>query len=107
MGEWWRKIPHPTIGPCGGASKDCAIRREDLDPLQQLFYDHDNGLREAQSEEEREMVDQFLHEALKTFDEWEELPFFRAKFPFFYRWYAKAYVATIVKTGLFDRSTPS
>ncbi len=96
MGEWWRKIPHHTYGRAGGARKDVAIRREELDPLDQLFYDHDWGLDGAESAEERLMVDQQLHEALKDFDEYAEIPWYR-------RWYAKMYVWSVVKMGIFNR----
>ena len=82
----------PSYGVCGGSSKDCAIRREDLDPMDQLFFDHDH-IKYAQTPEEREAFDQALYEGmlLLTEDDFKKIPLFTFKRPFFKRWYAKKF----------------
>lgn len=43
--EWMRKIPTPTYGVCGGASKDCVPKP--IDKMDVLFLEHDQNLFQA------------------------------------------------------------
>ena len=88
----------PGYGVCGGSSKDCAIRREDLDPLDQLFYDHD-AIKFAKTPEEEEAFDQALYEGIVnvTEDDWKKIPVFTFKKPFFKRWYARKFAKACLK----------
>jgi len=88
----------PTYGVCGGSRKVCGIKREELDPIDRLFYDHDN-IRFASSEAERRAYDEALVNGLKNLSEadFEKVPFFQLKWPFFKRWYAKSYVEACKK----------
>lgn len=93
MLEWLRKIPHPTYGTCGGARKDCSIRREKLDPLDQIFFDHDNELDLANTPEQRQVADRKLNQAIRalTEEDYKKISMLQWKWPFFRRWYAKRY----------------
>lgn len=94
MKDWLRKFPHPTYGKAGGARKDVAIRREELDPLDKLFYDHDWALDAAKNDEDRKKADIKLHDALVEFDDYKKIKWYR-------RSWARAYVFFIVKTKMF------
>lgn len=96
----FRWIPTPTYGACGGARKNCAIRRETLDPLDQLFFDHDKLCEKAaelpttqEQEKAKEYADQLLCEAISnlTDDDMRKIPVFNLKKPFFHRLYAQKY----------------
>lgn len=97
----FRKFPTPTFGACGGASKDCAVRREDLSPIDQLFFDHDWGCKlaadledEYQRDAAKKEADRILKHGLKslTEEDYKKYPIFQFRRPFFCRAYAKAYV---------------
>ena len=96
----FRKFPTPSFGACGGASKDCAVRREDLDLMNQLFYDHDWACKlaadsedEYQREAAKKEADRILREGLEkmTEEDFKKYAFFQFRRPFFLRAYAKAY----------------
>lgn len=88
----------PGYGVCGGSSKDCAITREELDPLDQLFFDHDK-IKYAKSQEEREAYDQALYEGISLLKEedYKKIPAFTLKWPFFKRYYARKFAAACQK----------
>lgn len=44
--KWLRKIPTPTYGKCGGASKDCSTSKP-RDWMDLAFEEHDEDLRIA------------------------------------------------------------
>lgn len=98
LAERLRWFPAPTYGVCGGADKDCAITREELDPLDQLFYDHDR-IKFAQTKAEREAFDKALYEGLKalTEEDFREIPVWTWKRPFLRRKYARLYVKAAIK----------
>jgi len=80
---------------------DCAIKREELDPLDQLFFDHDK-IKYAQTPEEREVFDQVLVEGIRNLKEedFKKIPVFQWKWPFFKRRYAKNFAKACEK--IFD-----
>jgi hypothetical protein len=84
----------PGYGVCGGSSRDCAIRREDLDPLDQLFFDHD-AIKYATTPEDREAFDQALYEGIRNLKEkdFQKIPAWVWKWPFFKRRYAMKFAA--------------
>ena len=88
----------PGYGVCGGSSRDCAINREELDPLDRLFYDHDK-IKYAETPEEREAFDQALYEGmlLLTEDDFKKIPVFTWRKPFLKRWYAKKFRKACLK----------
>lgn len=96
MKNWLRSLPHPTYGKAGGARKDVAIRRDELDPLDQLFYDHDWGLDSCHTDEEKREHDLKLHSALESFNRYNEIHWKR-------RLWARVYVSSIVRSGIFKR----
>lgn len=97
----FRWFPTPGYGVCGGKHKDCT-----LDPMDKLFYQHDNDLDKAhkivdpfeQALAERE-ADRMLYDGLKALneDDFKKIPSFTWKFPFFKRWYAKTYRKNALK----------
>lgn len=96
----FRWLPTPTYGVCGGARKNCAIRREDLDPLDQQFFDHDQRCELAsklgdpyEREAGKKEADRLLVKALSdiTDEDMKKIPYFVWKWPFFKREYAKKY----------------
>lgn len=102
----FRSVWTPTYGVCGGASEDCAVRKEDLDPMDQLFYDHDWGCKLAEDSKdpyEREALkkkaDHILYEGLSklTDEDMKKIPVLVKKFPFFKRWYAYRYREACLK----------
>ena len=54
MFNWVRKLPHPTYGKCGGASKDCSTTPP-RDWMDIAFKEHDEDLKIA-SEEKTEVL---------------------------------------------------
>jgi hypothetical protein len=43
--SWWRKIPHPTYGNCGGGTLDCELgNHQPIDEMDELFLEHDTNL---------------------------------------------------------------
>lgn len=98
LAEKLRWIPTPGYGVCGGASRDCAIG--DFDPLDQLFFKHDNDLYAAHQLKEHALVlyaekvaDETLEEGLRNLSDQDmnKIPFWTWKPPFFKRAYAKLY----------------
>lgn len=96
----FRWVPTPTYGKCGGASKSCAILREDLDPMDQLFFDHDWRCKVASSmtdpyekEAAYKEADKLLHLDLKamTEEDFKKIPYLQWGHPFFKRNYARAF----------------
>lgn len=94
------KLWTPTYGVCGGQALDCAVRRPKLDPLDQLFYDHDNELAAAEEIESWEMksaardrADKKLHDGLAalTEEDFKKIPTWIWKPPFLKRFYAKKF----------------
>lgn len=88
----------PNYGVCGGSSKDCAIRREDLDPLDQLFFDHDE-IKYAKTPEERKFFDDRLCVGISrlTDEDFKKIPAWTWKKPFFKRWYARQFAAACLR----------
>lgn len=100
MNEWVRKVfgPFtPTYGNCGGMNKDCAINA--LDPLDKLFYAHDNdlnateGLLGYEKTKARSDADKKLYDGLMalTEEDFKQIPSWQWKPPFFKRSYARKY----------------
>ena len=92
--EFLRGFPHPQYGSCGGAGKDCSVRRDELDPLDKLFFDHDNDLHDANGDQNKRLeADRKLRAGLLalTDEDFKKIPVFQIKPPFFRRWYAKKY----------------
>lgn len=106
LAEKFRAFPTPTFGTCGGANKDCAIRKEDLDPMDRLFYDHDWGCKLAsdladpyEKEAGKKEADRILKEGLAklTDEDMKKIPVLVKKWPFFKRWYAYKYRKACLK----------
>lgn len=72
--KFFRWLPHPTYGKCGGASKDCSDKPP-LDWMDMAFAKHDNDLYEAKSNADKYMADLKLAYALREGDP-KELPFY-------------------------------
>lgn len=90
----------PGYGVCGGndPGHDCAVH--DLDPLDQLFYKHDNDLDAARQLQEAVLItlavkkaDEDLEGGLAklTDEDMDKIPFFIPHWPFFIRWWAMIY----------------
>lgn len=88
----------PGYGVCGGANRDCAVQRSELDPLDQLFYDHDQ-IKFANTQEERIKFDEALYKGVRnlTDSDFSKIPLFTWKRPFFKRWYAHEFSKVCIK----------
>ncbi len=49
MWNWIRRLPSPTYGKCGGASKDCSLKKP-RDWMDLAFEQHDKDLNLASKE---------------------------------------------------------
>lgn len=70
----FRWIPTPTYGKCGGAKKDCSIKPP-IDPMDELFQEHDQNLYMARQlsfsdgrDKAEKEADSILKEGLKKID---------------------------------------
>jgi hypothetical protein len=98
LAEKFRSFPTPGYGVCGGADRDCAIG--DFDPMDKLFFKHDNDLYAAHQIQDaierstaEKAADATLEEGLRnlTDADMDKIPAWTWKPPFFKRWYAKLY----------------
>lgn len=104
LAEKFRWFPTPGYGVCGGADRSCVY--EAMDPMDKLFFKHDNDMYEAHQIEDLERrasaeieADHSLHEALAelTDEDMKKIPFWQWRRPFFKRAYAKAYRAACLE----------
>lgn len=105
--RWLGKyFPVPEYGTCGGSEKNCAIKREDLDPLDQCFYDHDQRCYAAHQlddpyleEDAKKEADKLLQKAISelTEEDMNKIPVWVWEKPFLRRFYAKEYRKACLK----------
>ena len=102
--EWMRLIPTPKYGHCGGADADCAVKN--LDPLDALFFKHDNDLRDSEEINApgekliaRDRADADLGNGLMNLskDDFKKIPIFTLRPPFLKRAYASLYRQAALK----------
>lgn len=67
MIDFFRWLPHPTYGKCGGAGKDCS-KKPPLDWMDMAFAEHDNAMYDAKSKWDRTEADLVLAHALRDGD---------------------------------------
>lgn len=88
----------PSYGVCGGADRSCVLA--DMDPMDKIFYDHDNELYEAnkiEDEKKREdaidQADEKLRNRLLNLkkEDMKKIPLWVWRKPFFKRAYAHVF----------------
>lgn len=98
LAQKFRKFPVPGYGVCGGSDRSCVI--EQFDPMDKLFFKHDNDMYAAHQLKDPSLVkiaeiaaDDSLHNGLAalTEEDMNKIPVWQWRRPFFKRAYAKAY----------------
>ena len=82
MWSWLRKIPTPTYGEFGGSYQEFT---GPVDKMDGLFRDHDENLRWADCQEERDLADRELAVGLRQ----DLKPYHRKLYGPIYCWVAK------------------
>lgn len=98
IAEKFRQFQVPGYGVCGGADRSCVYA--EMDPMDKLFYKHDNDLYAAHQLQIPEVraiaerqADEDLEKGLRELSDkdMEKIPAWQWQQPFFKRAYAKLY----------------
>lgn len=104
LAQKFRGFPTPGYGVCGGADRSCVLA--EMDPMDKIFYKHDNDLYAAhqlltpefRATAEKE-ADEALEEGLRnlTDKDMKKIPAWTWRWPFLKRAYAKLYRREAIK----------
>lgn len=104
LADTFRWFPTPGYGVCGGADRSCVL--QEYDPMDRLFYKHDNDLYAAHQvadKQEREVLekkaDSELAAGLRNLSnaDMKKIPAWTWRWPFLKRGYAKLYRREAIK----------